>query len=311
MLMRNRMALVGFVVLAVVSIAGVGAQGLTPALLSNAALTVSDFPPEFRQGRSEGSLPGYPVSYARDFRRMSADATSGVFVGVALIADPALTPETAADLHIRLIATGMLDYGPGLVRQPAEATGGGVLIRFQGTNVNGVTFTGATLAWRQGPVVGSIFVTGTAGTDAAGLAATYARLQMMRLNPLVQSQPAPTATPPATPTAATMPPSTNPVPPDPTSAEEPPTPPGNLRVQSVGSTSLVFAWDASPAAEFYWVYAPDDGGYTRLTGSVTTFILTGLSPNSYHCLLVIASNGTGYSAWSNWACATTTGAAGD
>lgn len=92
----------------------------------------------------------------------------------------------------------------------------------------------------------------------------------------------------------------------------PPPAPVEMRVTAAAPFRISFAWRNTAAnAEWLYVYAPNaplrpGGGPFRLRPpAATEYTLEPVGSETHQCLIVIAGNAAGYSAWSNWACAVT------
>lgn len=92
----------------------------------------------------------------------------------------------------------------------------------------------------------------------------------------------------------------------------PPSAPVELRVTSAAPFRISFSWrNTATNAEWLYAYAPNDtrrpGGspYRLLAPTATEVTLDPVGSETFQCLIVIAGNAAGYSAWSNWACAVT------
>lgn len=288
--------------------------GRTDADLRVATLGLSDLPNGFvldTEGYLESARTAGIASYGRFFSRRGPPSE---IVEFNLLGSQARTPRDLANDKLGQIERALNISGtrpPGEPIRVGDSTNGWSIFFVIGGS--GGTQLGAVIAWQQLDisVVMGYLTSGTSEPSRQALE-RYVGTQAGKITALLRPLSAPvTSAPPATtPVAITAPPVTSapPVSAPPSTAPpvlSPPMPPSNLRATETGRTSLRFAWSAAAGAETYWVYAPDDGGYRRVDGAVTSISLEGLAPESYHCLIVIAQNAAGYSGWSNWACAST------
>src|SRR5256712_13489519 len=91
-------------------------------------------------------------------------------------------------------------------------------------------------------------------------------------------------------------------------ASHSPTPPTGLSASAVNASQIRLSWTASSGATSYKIQRSPDGStaWTQVgTSGTTTFTDSGLIPSTTYFYRVLASNGTGISAPSNWASATT------
>jgi len=91
-------------------------------------------------------------------------------------------------------------------------------------------------------------------------------------------------------------------------APQAPAPPTGLSASAVNASQIRLSWTASSGATSYKIQRSPDGstGWTQVgTSSTTTFTDSGLIPSTTYFYRVLASNGTGISAPSNVASATT------
>jgi hypothetical protein len=84
-----------------------------------------------------------------------------------------------------------------------------------------------------------------------------------------------------------------------------PAAPEGVVATAVDASTIALSWtEATPAVTGF---AVTDGSAIvgQTSGAITSLTLGALSPGSYHCYAVVASNGAGYSPYSAYACATT------
>lgn len=79
--------------------------------------------------------------------------------------------------------------------------------------------------------------------------------------------------------------------------------PANVTATATGSNTIHVAWSGVSGATSYVV---SDGDSSSASLSSTSYNWTGLTPGKYTCFTVTAKNSAGQSAWSSYACATTT-----
>lgn len=79
-----------------------------------------------------------------------------------------------------------------------------------------------------------------------------------------------------------------------------------MRATALDANRIQLNWQDNANNETGFVL--NDGGAlaVQIGANVTTYLVTGLTPNSYHCYYVYAFNDYGHSASTGWACATTT-----
>lgn len=240
--------------------------GAQPSDLRHSLLASAEVGPGFTVSFEAPTTPNAPKVAIRNLDRVEPGLD---LIGVILLRDPLTTPTQALDA----LLTGLRSLSPTVTLEPAPAIGRmAVRATLTGTR-RGQAVYGDVIVWRQGDVQASITYLG----DRPDAGIEYAERQQDKLVRTLPGASSPDAAPSA---------------------------PTRLRVSLNTPTRLRFEWEASMGAEEYWLYAPQVGGYRRVDSGTASFELSDPTPESYHCLIVVARNATGYSGWSNWACAT-------
>ena len=91
----------------------------------------------------------------------------------------------------------------------------------------------------------------------------------------------------------------------PDSGERSPAAPSNLRATPTDSTHIRLNWNDNSNNESGFRIYEGNTPVATVGTDTTSYTVSGLAPNSYHCYHMYAYNDHGNSAWTDWACATT------
>ncbi len=86
-----------------------------------------------------------------------------------------------------------------------------------------------------------------------------------------------------------------------------PTTPTGLQATALSPTTIQLSWTAPPSGADSYAVWNGTSVIASVKPPITTFTVTGLAPHSYHCFSITAQQGSTYSPWSSYACATTPG----
>ena len=90
-----------------------------------------------------------------------------------------------------------------------------------------------------------------------------------------------------------------------TIAQTAPAAPSNLQATPLDSTRIQLTWNDNSNNETGFKIRDGVIDVATLGPNVTSYIVTGMAPNTYRCFSICAFNSAGNSAWTPWACATT------
>jgi hypothetical protein len=86
-----------------------------------------------------------------------------------------------------------------------------------------------------------------------------------------------------------------------------PATPTGLQATAVNATTIQLTWTAPPAAVDSYGISNGVSTIASVKPPTTSYTVSGLAPQSYHCFAVASQTGSSYSAWSSYSCVTTPG----
>lgn len=119
------------------------------------------------------------------------------------------------------------------------------------------------------------------------------------------SSPPPTATPTSTPIVTNTPTSTPTSTPTATPVPDPPAAPNNVQATALDHERIEVTWVDNASNEDGFRIHNGVSQVGTVGPNVTSYIVTGLPPQTYYCHQVQAFNSAGSSSWSDWACTVT------